>query len=69
MAEDALGEFIAGLMKTIHVELPDEAVHLAVPKKSGQDDLLELGDVLYDELATRGRPVYYLGEFVALNEK
>lgn len=34
MAEDALGDLIAGLVETIHVELSDEAVHLAVAEEA-----------------------------------
>jgi len=67
MAEDALGELIAGLVKAVHVELPDEAVHLAVPEEPREHNLLKFIDVLYDKLAAGGSPEYYLAEFVALN--
>ena len=68
MAEDTLGELIAGLVKAVHVELPDEAVHLAVPEQPREHNLLKFVDVLYDKLAAGGSPEYYLAEFVALNE-
>ena len=54
-------------MKAVHVELPDEAVHLAVPEEPWEHNLLKFIDVLDDELAARGSPEYYLAELVALN--
>jgi len=54
-------------MKAIHIELPDEAVHLIVPKVTRQHYLLEFSHIPYHKLETGGRPVYYLGELVILN--
>lgn len=50
MAEYALGVICAALVESIHVELADEGIHLAVTEVSGEDDGLKFVDVLDDEL-------------------
>jgi hypothetical protein len=69
MAEDAFGEFIAGLVEAIHVELPDEAVHLVVPEEAGKHHLLKLAHILNHELPARSSPENYLPELIALHRK
>jgi hypothetical protein len=39
-------------MEAIHVELPDEAIHLAVPEIARQHYLLESIGILYYELGS-----------------
>lgn len=50
MTKYALGVICAALVEAIHVELPDEGIHLAVAEVSGEDDGLKFVDVLDDEL-------------------
>lgn len=66
MAENAFDMVVAGLVETVHVELPYEAVELGVPEVSGEDHLLQLADILYHKLGARWRPVDDLGELVVL---
>ena len=51
MAEDTFGMFLAGLVESVHVELPDETVHLVVAEELGQHHFLEFTNVLDDELS------------------
>lgn len=66
VAEDVLGGLLAGLVEAVHVELPDEAVDVAVSEELGQDGLLELVDVPDGELFPVGGPLDDLREFVVL---
>ena len=66
MAKNAFDVIIAGFVETIHVELPDEAIHFGVPEVSRQHHLLQLADVLDHKLGARWRPVDNLGELVVL---
>ena len=50
VAEDTFGVISPAFVEAVHVELSDERVHFAVAEVSGQDDGLELVDVLDDEL-------------------
>lgn len=54
-------------MEAVHVELPDEAVHLGMPEVSWQHHLLQLADVLDHELSARWRPVDNLSELIVLS--
>ena len=58
--EGALEVVVFHLVETIHVQLPNEAVHFLVAEVVGQDDFLELEDVLDDELGAAAGPVYDL---------
>lgn len=51
VAEDTFGMFLAGLVESVHVELPDETVHLVVAEELGQHHFLEFTNVLDDELS------------------
>lgn len=68
MAEDALGVISAALVEAIHVKLPDEGIHLAVPEVSRQHDGLKFVDVLDDELGAGGGPVGDLAELLILDQ-
>lgn len=57
MLECAFEVVMFHFVEAIHVELPDETVHLFMPEVSGEDDLLKLHDVLDDELTATGGPV------------
>jgi hypothetical protein len=46
-------------MEAVHVELPNEAVDIAVPKVFGEDMLLKLIDLLDGKLAPIAHPVDY----------
>ena len=67
VAEYTLGVLLTRLMKTIHVELPNKAIHLVVAEEERKDDLLKLGDVLDDEVLASGAPVDGLGMLFRLN--
>lgn len=68
MAEDTLGILLAGLVKAIHVELTDEAIHFIVSEISRQDNLLELVDILNHELTPRRRPKTYFAKLIILTK-
>jgi hypothetical protein len=57
MSEGAFEVVVFDLMETIHVELPDEAVHFVVSEVAREDDFLEFFDVLYDEFESVRCPV------------
>ena len=50
VAEHAFGVIGSAFVETVHVELADKRVHFRVSEVSGQDDGLELVDVLDDKL-------------------
>lgn len=50
MLEGALKIVVLHFVEAIHIELPDKAVDLLMPKVARQHDLLELDDILYDKL-------------------
>lgn len=50
MAEHTFGVISSTFVETVHVELADKRVHFGVSEVSGQDDCLELVDVLDDKL-------------------
>lgn len=50
MTEHAFGVICSTFVETVHVELADKRVHFGVSEVSGQDDGLELVDVLDDKL-------------------
>jgi hypothetical protein len=50
VTEDTFGMIGPTFVEAVHVELSDERVHFAVAEVPGQDDGLELVDVLDDEL-------------------
>lgn len=52
MTEHAFGKLISGLVKAIHVELSDEAIHFAVAEVAWQHHLLKLAYIFYHEFPT-----------------
>lgn len=69
MAKNTLRVIFSRFMKTIHVELTDEAIDFFVSKILGQDDFLEFVDVLNYKFLTTGTPKYYFRVFLILNYK
>ncbi len=69
MAKNTLRVIFSRFMKTIHVELTDEAIDFFVSKILGQDDFLEFVDILNYKFLTTGTPEYYFGVFLILNYK
>jgi hypothetical protein len=69
MAEDALGELIAGLVKAVHVELSNEGAEVAVLKISRKDLFGEFSDLLYVEALPAGGPPYHIGNLGVLSER
>ena len=59
VAEDIFAWILAWFMEAVHVELPNEAVDIAVPKVFGGDMLLKLIDLLDGKLAPIAHPVDY----------
>ena len=68
MAKSAFEVVVFDLMKSIHVELPDEAIHFIVPEVFWQDDFLEFGCIFDHELQAARRPVNYLLVLFVLNQ-
>lgn len=60
MSEGAFEGVVFDFMEAVHVELPDEAVHLVVSEVVREHDLFEFYDIPYDELEAVRRPVNYL---------
>lgn len=69
MAKNTLSIIFARFMKTIHVELTDEAVDFFVAKILGQNNFLEFVDILNYKFLTTKSPEYYFGVFLILNYK
>ena len=67
MAENAFGVISAGFMKTIHVELSNEAIHFVVSEVSRKDNLLKFIDILDDEFKSGWGPVGNFRELLILN--
>ena len=57
MTKNALGVFLATLVKAVHVELSDKGVDLLVPEVLGQDHFLELSDVPDHEFLAIRSPI------------
>lgn len=57
MTKDIFAGILAGLMEAIHIELPDEAVNVPVPKIFREDMILKLIDFFDGELASVGHPM------------
>ena len=66
MAKNAFCVFLARFMETIHIKLPDKAIHFAMPKEEWKDNLLELGDILDDKIFSSRSPIYGFGMFLRL---
>jgi hypothetical protein len=56
-------------VEAVHVELADKAVDFVVAEVSGEDDLLELVDILDDKLDSGWRPVGDFIELIVLGKK
>jgi hypothetical protein len=56
-------------VEAVHIELPNEAVHLVVSEVTREYDLLEFIDVPYDELSPCGPPINNLSELFVLSKK
>lgn len=61
VAKNIFGGFFSRLVKTIHVELPDETVDIFVSKIFGEDGLLELLDILDCEFLSVAGPLNNFG--------
>jgi hypothetical protein len=57
MTKDVFAGVLTGLVESIHVELPDEAVDVPVPEEFGEDVVLKLINFLDGKLASVGHPV------------
>ena len=66
MAKYILGRLLATLMETIHIELPNKTVDVAMPKVLGKDILLKFLDVLNGKLFSIGHPLDNLVVFFIL---
>jgi DNA-binding MltR family transcriptional regulator len=60
--EGAFEVIMLGFVKTIHVQLPDKAIHFVMTEIFRQDDLFEFDYVLDCELASTRRPIDDLEE-------
>ena len=69
MTEDTFRVVGSAFVEAVHIELSDERVHFGVSEVAGEDDGLELVDVLDDELRARWSPVCYFGKFLILDDK
>lgn len=66
MTEDTFCKLVARFVEAIHVELSNEAVHLAVSKIARKDHLLKLYCILNHKLFPVCRPVNYLPKLLIL---
>lgn len=69
MAEDTFSVVFTGLVKPVHIKLPDEAIDFPMAEIFREDDFLELVDVFNDEISTGGSPEYNFGILVVLNKQ
>lgn len=69
MTENVLGGLFPGLVESIHIQLPNEAVDVPVPEVFRQDGFLELLNILDGELFPVGRPLDDLVVFSILSKK
>ena len=68
MFKSAFEIIMFGLMKTIHIKLPNKTVDFIMPKVFGQDKFLKFDDVLNGKLCSVRRPINDFIEIMYLNK-
>lgn len=67
MTEHTFRVVLSGLVKAIHIQLPDEAVNFVVSEVFWKHYLLKLTDVFNDKLGSSWPPEDYFGKLLILN--
>ena len=66
MTEDVFGRFFPGLVKSIHVKLPNEAIDVPMTEIFRQDNFFKFINVLDGKFFSIGEPLDDPSMFIAL---